>query len=165
MRAPCPRRCTRVAALRDGLEASIAVGFHAHDNLGCGVGNTLAAIDVGATLVDASLAGLGAGAGNMATESFAAAAEHSGLDLGLDVLALAAAADEITAMLGVRRDGASLTVGYAGVYSSFLLHAERAAERFGVPVGEILLELGDRKVVGGQEDMILDVASALSAKT
>jgi 4-hydroxy-2-oxovalerate aldolase len=159
--------CTRVAALRDGLEASTAVGFHAHDNLGCGVGNTLAAIDVGATLVDASLAGLGAGAGNMATESFAAAAERSGLDLGLDVLALAAAADEITAMLGVhaRRDGASLTVGYAGVYSSFLLHAERAAERFGVPVGEILLELGDRKVVGGQEDMILDVAAELAGRT
>ncbi|MEA2271988.1 MAG: 4-hydroxy-2-oxovalerate/4-hydroxy-2-oxohexanoate aldolase [Solirubrobacteraceae bacterium] len=100
----------------------------------------------------------------MATELFAAAAERSGLELGLDVLALANAADEISELLGVRarRDGTSLALGYAGVYSSFYLHAGRAAERFGVPAGEILLELGRRRVVGGQEDMIIDVAAELA---
>jgi hypothetical protein len=100
----------------------------------------------------------------MATEMFAAAAERSEIDTGLDVLKLAAAADEVSALLGVRavHDAASLTVGYAGVYSSFLLHAERAAARFGVPIGDILLTLGERRVVGGQEDMILDVAAELA---
>jgi 4-hydroxy-2-oxovalerate aldolase len=157
----------RVEALRDGLEPGTAVAFHAHDNLGCGVGNTLAAIEAGATVVDGSLAGLGAGAGNMATELFAAAAERAGLETGLDVIALAAAADATTALLGVgpRRDGTSLLIGYAGVYSSFLLHAERAAERFDTPVGEILLELGRRRIVGGQEDMIVDVAAELAASS
>lgn len=155
----------RVEALRGGLQPSTVVGFHAHDNLGCGVGNTLAAIEAGATIVDGSLAGLGAGAGNMATELFAAAAERAGVETGLDVLALAAAGDSVSDLLGVRarHDATSLTVGYAGVYSSFLLHAERAAERFDVPVGEVLLELGERRIVGGQEDMIIDVASELSA--
>lgn len=156
----------RVAALRESLDAATAVGFHAHDNLGLGVGNTLAAIGAGATLVDASLAGLGAGAGNMATELFAAAADREGVDSGLDVLALAAGADEVSELLDFRahRSGTSLTIGYAGVYSSFLLHAERAAERFGIPAGEILLEIGRRNIVGGQEDMILDVASDMAAQ-
>ncbi len=155
----------RVGALRAALEPSTVVGFHAHDNLGCGVGNTLAAIEAGATIVDASLAGLGAGAGNMATELFAGAADRAGIETGLDVLALASAADSVSDLLGVRarHDAASLTVGYAGVYSSFLLHAERAAERFEVPVGEVLLELGKRRIVGGQEDMIVDVAAEMTA--
>jgi len=154
----------RVAALRRALDDTTKVGFHAHDNLGCGVGNTLAAVEEGAVMVDGSLAGLGAGAGNMATELFAAAAERSEIDARLDVLKLAAAADEVSELLGVRavRDAASLTVGYAGVYSSFLLHAQRAAARFGVPIGDILLTLGERRVVGGQEDMILDVAAELA---
>jgi 4-hydroxy 2-oxovalerate aldolase len=155
----------RVEALRVGLEPRTVIGFHAHDNLGCGVGNTLAAIEAGAGIVDASLAGLGAGAGNMATELFAAAAERADLDTGLDVLALAAAADTVSELLGVRarHDATSLIVGYAGVYSSFLLHAERAADRFEVPVGEVLLELGRRRIVGGQEDMIIDVAAEMAA--
>lgn len=155
----------RVDALRDALDRTTQVGFHGHDNLGCGVGNTLAAIEAGAQIVDASIAGLGAGAGNMSTELFAGAAERSGIATGLDVFALAAAADEVRALLGVgpRHDAASLAIGYAGVYSSFLLHTQRAAERFGLGAPEILVELGRRKVVGGQEDMILDVAAELAA--
>jgi 4-hydroxy 2-oxovalerate aldolase len=155
----------RVAALRAALDPRTAVGFHAHDNLGSAIGNTLAAIEEGATLVDGSLGGLGAGAGNAATELLAAAAERSGVQTGLDALALGAAADEVHAMLGVepRRDAASLAIGYAGVYSSFLLHAERAASRFAIPATDILVELGRRGAVGGQEDMILDVAAELAS--
>jgi 4-hydroxy-2-oxovalerate aldolase len=156
----------RVLALRKALDPETKVGFHAHDNLGCGVGNTLAAIEAGATLADGSLAGLGAGAGNAATELLAAACERTGPRTGLEVLALGAAGDEVREMMGAapRRDGTSLAIGYAGVYSSFLLHAERAAERFGVPTNEILIELGRRKAVGGQEDMIVDVGAELAAQ-
>jgi 4-hydroxy-2-oxovalerate aldolase len=157
----------RVGALREALEPQTAVGFHGHDNLGSAIGNTLAAIEEGATLVDASLGGLGAGAGNTATELFAAAADRSGVQTGLGVFALAAAADEIRRLLDVepRHDAASLAIGYAGVYSSFLLHAERASKRFGIPATDILVELGRRRVVGGQEDMILDVAAELASST
>jgi 4-hydroxy 2-oxovalerate aldolase len=153
----------RVAALRDALDGSTHVGFHAHDNLGCGVANSLAAIEVGADRIDGSLGGLGAGAGNCATELFAAAAERSGIETGLDVMALAEGAEDALEMLGVRpaRTRESLAIGYAGVYSSFLLHAERAGARFDVDPAEILLELGRRRVVGGQEDMIIDVAAEM----
>jgi 4-hydroxy-2-oxovalerate aldolase len=156
---------SRVAALRAALDADTNVGFHAHDNLGAAVANTLAAIDEGATQVDGSLGGLGAGAGNLATEAFAAVAERSGIKTGLDVLRLAAAADETLEQLGVRprRTRESLVLGYAGVYSSFMLHADRAAERFGLDAADILVELGRRGVVGGQEDMIIDVAAELAA--
>jgi len=155
----------RVAALRDALDPSTHVGFHAHDNLGCAVANTLVAIEAGADRVDGSLGGLGAGAGNLATELFAAAAERSGVETGLDVLGLAAAAERALETLGVRpaRNRQSLLIGYAGVYSSFLLHAERAAGRFDVDPADVLLELGRRRVVGGQEDMIIDVAAELKA--
>jgi 4-hydroxy-2-oxovalerate aldolase len=154
----------RVSALREALDPATVVGFHGHDNLGAAVGNTLAAIREGATIVDASLGGLGAGAGNTATELFAAAAERSAIDTGMDVIAPGAAADEVRALLGVgpRHDAQTLAIGYAGVYSSFLLHAERSAERFGIPATDILLELGRRRAVGGQEDMIVDVAAELS---
>jgi 4-hydroxy 2-oxovalerate aldolase len=155
---------SRVAALRSALDPATNVGFHAHDNLGAAVANTLAAIDEGAYQVDGSLGGLGAGAGNLATEALAAVAERSGIDTGLDVLRLAAAAEETIAMLGVqpRRTRDSLVLGYAGVYSSFLLHAEREARRFGLDTADVLVELGRRRVVGGQEDMIVDVAAELA---
>jgi 4-hydroxy-2-oxovalerate aldolase len=158
----------RVAALRAALNPDTIVGFHAHDNLGCAVANTLAAIDEGAAIVDGSLGGLGAGAGNMATELFAAVAERSAIDTGhLDVLRLADAATTVLDQLQVSpgRTRETLLLGYAGVYSSFLLHAERAAGRFGIQTGPLLLELGQRRVVGGQEDMILDVAAELAART
>ncbi|WCB96874.1 4-hydroxy-2-oxovalerate aldolase [Baekduia alba] len=156
----------RVRALREALRAETLVGFHAHDNLGCAVGNTLAAVAAGAALVDGSIAGLGAGAGNMATELFAAAARRSEIETGLDALALARSATMTRALLGVepRRDEPSLVLGFAGVYSSFLLHAEHAASRFGLQAADILVELGRRGAVGGQEDMILDVAAELAAR-
>jgi 4-hydroxy 2-oxovalerate aldolase len=153
----------RVLALRDRLECD--VGFHAHNNLGCAVGNTLAATDAGATWVDGSLCGLGAGAGNAQTEVLCAALTRGGHDCGVDLMRLLDAAD-IAAPLLTRSpsvDRAALLVGYAGVYSSFLLHAERASEKYSVPLGDVLLELGKRRVVGGQEDAIIDVAAELAS--
>ena len=151
--------------MRDGLAPETHVGFHAHDNLGCAVANSLAAIEAGADRIDGSLGGLGAGAGNLATELFAAAAERTGIETGLDTMALGDAAERTLEMLAVRpaRTRESLAIGYAGVYSSFLLHAERAGARFDVDPTAILLELGRRGVVGGQEDMIIDVAAEMKA--
>jgi 4-hydroxy 2-oxovalerate aldolase len=150
----------RVDALRERLE--VGVGFHAHNNLGCAVGNSLAAVAAGATWVDGSLRGLGAGAGNAATEVLAAALDKAGVETGADVFALMDAAEDVVAPLLPRPqiiDRGSLMLGYAGVYSSFLRHTERAAEKYGVDARELLVELGRRKVVGGQEDMIIEVAA------
>jgi 4-hydroxy 2-oxovalerate aldolase len=143
----------RVAALRAAL--------------GCGVGNALAAADAGATWLDGSLRGLGAGAGNARTEVLAAALERSGHETGADLFALSDVAEDVVAPLMPREqviDRVALTLGYAGVYSSFLLHARRAAERYGVDAREVLLELGRRRIVGGQEDMIIDVAAQLAGR-
>lgn len=150
----------RVEALRDRL--SVEVGFHAHNNLGCAVGNSLAAVAAGATWVDGSLRGLGAGAGNAATEVLAAALDKAGVETGADLFALMDAAEDVVAPLLPRPqiiDRASLVLGYAGVYSSFLRHTERAAEKYGVDARELLVELGRRQVVGGQEDVIIEVAA------
>ncbi len=155
----------RVSALRDGLESGTKVGFHAHNNLGLGVANTVVAIREGAEHVDASTRGLGAGAGNCATEALVAVCDKLGWDTGIDVIAIVDAAEDVVAGVIDRRpaiDRSSLLLGWAGVYSSFLLHAERAAERYDVSVADVLLELGRRRVVGGQEDMIVDVAIELA---
>lgn len=154
----------RVSALRAVLDCE--VGFHAHNNLGCAVGNALAAVEAGATWLDGSLRGLGAGAGNAATEVLCAALDRAGHSTGTDVFALMDAAEEVVAPLLPRPqivDRSALLLGYAGVYSSFLLHAERAAEKFGVDSREILVELGRRRVVGGQEDAIIAVAAEFAA--
>jgi 4-hydroxy 2-oxovalerate aldolase len=156
---------SRVSTLREHL--GCAVGVHCHNNLHLAVANTLVAIEEGATWVDGCVRGLGAGAGNMATEGFVAVAERLGIGTGVDLNAIADVAEDVVAPIMHRPqtvDRASLMLGYAGVYSSFLLHAERAAAQFGVPVRDILLELGERKVVGGQEDMIIDVAAELRAR-
>jgi 4-hydroxy 2-oxovalerate aldolase len=156
----------RVAALRDGLPADVAVGFHGHQNLSLGVGNSLAAIAAGATWIDGCTCGLGAGAGNAPTELLAAACDRSGIETELDVFAMMDVAEEVVRpMLDAPQvvDRASLILGYAGVYSSFLLHAERAAERFGVSSKDLLVEVGRRKAVGGQEDLIIDIAAELAA--
>lgn len=159
----------RVQALRTELGDDMPLGMHAHNNLGCGVANALAAAQAGASILDGSLHGLGAGAGNAATEVLAAALDRAGAITGIDVLALADVAQDVVAREAAGRlpslDRGSLMLGYAGVYSSFLLHARRAAERFGVPEAEIILELGRRRVVGGQEDVIVDVALELSGAT
>lgn len=156
----------RVAAIRSALPAEVEVGFHGHQNLALGVGNSLAAIDAGATWIDACTRGLGAGAGNTPTEALVAACARGGIETGVDVLEIADVAETVVAPLMAREqilDRDALLLGYAGVYSSFLLHARRAQERFGVPAGEILLELGRRGTVGGQEDWIIDVAAELAA--
>jgi 4-hydroxy 2-oxovalerate aldolase len=150
----------RVEALRERLQ--VEVGFHAHNNLGCAVGNSLAAAEAGATWLDGSLRGLGAGSGNAATEVLAAALSKAGAPLEVDVFGLMDVAEDVVAPLLPRPqiiDRASLVLGYAGVYSSFLRHTERAAQKYGVDPRELLVELGRRKVVGGQEDMIIEVAA------
>ncbi|KSU63322.1 4-hydroxy-2-oxovalerate aldolase [[Bacillus] enclensis] len=155
----------RIAALRDSL--SIEVGFHAHNNLSLAVSNTLAAIEEGATRIDGSIRCLGAGAGNAQTEVLLSVLDRMGLDLGIDIYKMMDLAENTVGPLIPKPqeiNRGSLVLGYAGVYSSFLLHAERAGQRFGIDSRDILIELGKRKVVGGQEDMILDVAAEL-AKT
>lgn len=154
----------RVAALKAALD--VEVGFHGHNNLGLAIGNTLAALAAGADQVDGTLRGFGAGAGNAATEVLAAVLDRAGMQTGLDVFALLDAAEFVVAPLMPfqplpDRDG--VTIGYAGVYSTFLLHARRIGKQLGVDPQEILIELGRRKAVAGQEDWALDVALELAA--
>ncbi len=153
----------KVSILKEHL--SVEVGFHAHENLGLAIGNTLAAIKEGATVVDGTLCSLGAGAGNTPTEVLVAVLDKLGYKTGVDLYKIMRSAEEIMRPRMPRPqiiDRASLALGYAGVYSSFLLHTYKAAERFKVDPLDILLELGKLKVVGGQEDMIVDVAYELA---
>lgn len=153
----------RVQALKEALR--IQVGFHAHNNLGLAIGNTIAAIEAGADQVDGTLRGLGAGAGNAATELIAATLDKLGSNPGLNVFGLLDAAEFIVAPFMPFQpmpDRDSIAIGYAGVYSTFLLHAKRLGEQYGVDPLDILVELGRRKTVAGQEDWILDVTLELA---
>jgi 4-hydroxy 2-oxovalerate aldolase len=154
----------RIRALIAEIGAEAQVGFHGHQNLALGVANSVLAFQNGALQIDGSLCGLGAGAGNSPTEVLAATFDRMGIETGVDVHGALAAADEIVRPFLPRlpwTDRASIVQGYAGVYSSFLLHAEHAAERYGVPVHDILERVARHGYVGGQEDMLIDVALQL----
>ncbi|WP_373786270.1 4-hydroxy-2-oxovalerate aldolase [Jeotgalibaca porci] len=153
----------RVTALKENL--SIPIGFHAHNNLGLAVGNSLVAIEAGATYIDGSIRALGGGAGNTQTEVLIAVLEKMGIETGVDLYKIMDTAEDIVAPLlpkpqEITRD--SLTLGYAGVYSAFLLHAQRAACQFNLESRDILIKLGEIGVVGGQEDMIYDMAAKMA---
>lgn len=155
----------RVGALREVLNPETEIGFHGHHNLGMGVANSIAAIEAGASRIDGSVAGLGAGAGNTPLEVFAAVCERMGIETGTDLFKLMDVAEDIIVPMMehiVRVDRESLTLGYAGVYSTFLLHAKRAGLQFGVPARDILVELGRKKMIGGQEDMIQDTTLTMA---
>lgn len=155
----------KIGLLRRELGSDIEIGFHGHHNMGMAIANSLAAIEAGASRIDGSVAGLGAGAGNTPLEVFVAVLDRMGVNSGVDLYSIMDVAEDLIVPMmdqAIRVDRDSLTLGYAGVYSSFLLFAQRAEKKFGVPARDILVELGRRGTVGGQEDMIEDVALTLS---
>lgn len=155
----------RIAILRERLKPETEIGFHGHHNLSMGVANSLAAVEAGARRIDCACGGMGAGAGNTPLEVFVAVCNRMGVETGIDVFKASDVAEDLVTPImdfPVRIDRNSLTLGYAGVYSSFLLFAQRAEQKYGIPAREILLELGRQKMVGGQEDMIEDTALTLA---
>ena len=155
----------RLGAVREALKPETELGFHGHHNLAMGVANSIAAIEVGATRIDAAAAGLGAGAGNTPMEVFIAVADLMGIQTGVDVAKITDVAEDLVVPImdfPIRIDRDALTLGYAGVYGSFLLFAKRASAKYGVPARDILVELGRRGMVGGQEDMIEDTAISMA---
>lgn len=155
----------RIGLLREKARPETEIGFHGHHNLSMGVANSLAAIDAGARRIDCACGGMGAGAGNTPLEVFVAVCNRMGIETGIDLFkASDVAEDLVTPILDfpVRIDRNALTLGYAGVYSSFLLFAQRAEKKYGVPARDILLELGRKRLVGGQEDMIEDTAITMA---
>ncbi|UUC95213.1 MULTISPECIES: 4-hydroxy-2-oxovalerate aldolase TesG [Comamonas] len=151
----------RLSAVRQALRPETELGFHGHHNLAMGIANSLAAVEVGANRIDAAAAGLGAGAGNTPMEVLVAVCARMGIETGVDVFKIQDVAEDLVVPLmdfPIRIDRDALTLGYAGVYGSFLLFAKRAEAKYGIPARELLLELGRRGMVGGQEDMIEDTA-------
>ena len=152
---------SRIGAVRAALKPETEVGFHGHHNLAMGIANSLAALECGANRIDASAAGLGAGAGNTPMEVFVAVCERMGIITGVDLFKVSDVAEDLVFPMMdqvVRIDRDALVLGFAGIYSSFLLFAKRAEKKYGINARELLLELGRRKMIGGQEDMIEDTA-------
>jgi 4-hydroxy-2-oxovalerate/4-hydroxy-2-oxohexanoate aldolase len=155
----------RIGAVREALKPETELGFHGHHNLAMGVANSIAAVEAGANRIDAAAAGLGAGAGNTPMEVFVAVCARMGIETGVDVFKIQDVAEDLVVPIMdhlIRIDRDSLTLGYAGVYSSFLLFAKRAEKKYGIPARDLLVELGRRKMVGGQEDMIEDTAITMA---
>ena len=155
----------RIELLREKLKPETEIGFHGHHNLSMGVANSIAAVAAGARRIDCACGGMGAGAGNTPLEVFVAVCNRMGIETGVDVFKISDVAEDLVTPImdfPVRIDRNSLTLGYAGVYSSFLLFARRAEAKYGIPARELLLELGRQKMVGGQEDMIEDLALTLA---
>jgi 4-hydroxy-2-oxovalerate/4-hydroxy-2-oxohexanoate aldolase len=156
---------SRLAAVRAALKPETELGFHGHHNMAMGIANSLAAVECGANRIDAAAAGLGAGAGNTPMEVFVAVCDRMGIHTGVDVFKIQDVAEDLVVPIMdhvIRIDRDSLTLGYAGVYSSFLLFAKRAGQKYGIPARDLLVELGRRGMVGGQEDMIEDTAMTMS---
>ncbi|WP_436491971.1 4-hydroxy-2-oxovalerate aldolase [Actinokineospora sp. HUAS TT18] len=154
----------RVAALVAELGGDAQVGFHGHENLGLGVANSIAAVRAGAVQIDGSTRRFGAGAGNTPVEAFVGVCDKLGIETGVDFFAIVDAAEDVVRPVMPQEctlDRLALIMGYAGVYSSFLRHAYRQAERYGVPGARILVRAGERKLVGGQEDQLIDIALEL----
>jgi 4-hydroxy-2-oxovalerate/4-hydroxy-2-oxohexanoate aldolase len=155
----------RIGLLRAELPKEVEIGFHGHHNMGMAIANSLAAIEAGASRIDGSVAGLGAGAGNTPLEVFCAVLDRMGVETGVDLYKIMDVAEDLIVPImdqPIRVDRNALTLGYAGVYSSFLLFAERAEKKYGISARDILVELGRRGTVGGQEDMIEDLALTMS---
>lgn len=155
----------RIAAVRAALKPGTELGFHGHHNLAMGVANSIAAIEAGADRIDAAAAGLGAGAGNTPMEVLVAVLDRMGANTGVDVWKIQDVAEDMVVPImdfPIRIDRDALTLGYAGVYGSFLLFAKRASQKYGIPARDILVELGRRKMIGGQEDMIEDTALTMA---
>jgi 4-hydroxy-2-oxovalerate/4-hydroxy-2-oxohexanoate aldolase len=156
---------SRITAVRQALKPETELGFHGHHNMAMGIANSLAAVEAGANRIDAAAAGLGAGAGNTPMEVFIAVCARMGFNTGVDVFKIQDVAEDLVVPIMdhvIRIDRDSLTLGYAGVYSSFLLFAKRAEAKYGIPARDLLVELGRRGMVGGQEDMIEDTAMTMA---
>jgi 4-hydroxy-2-oxovalerate/4-hydroxy-2-oxohexanoate aldolase len=155
----------KIKTLREALPANVEIGFHGHHNMAMGVANSIAAIEAGASRIDGSVAGLGAGAGNTPLEVLVAVMHRMGMATGIDLYKIMDVAEDLIVPMmdhPIRIDRDSLTLGYAGVYSSFLLFAKRAEQRYGISARDVLVELGRRGTVGGQEDMIEDLALTMA---
>jgi 4-hydroxy 2-oxovalerate aldolase len=155
----------RVSALVAELGADAQVGFHGHENLGLSVANSVAAVRAGARQIDGSVRGFGAGAGNTPLEAFVGVCDKLGIETGVDFFKIVDAAEDVVRPVMPEEcllDRMALMMGYAGVYSSFLKHAYTQAKRYGVSGAQILIRAGERRLVGGQEDQLIDIALELS---
>jgi 4-hydroxy 2-oxovalerate aldolase len=152
-----------ISTLYDGLD--IEIGFHSHNNMGMAVANAYTAYKEGASIIDGTLRGFGAGAGNCQLEALVALLEKNGIRTNADLYRMLDTSEQLMPKIMKRDMGIeplSIISGMSGIFSSFKIHAEKAAKEFNVDARDIIKELGKRKAVGGQEDMIIEIAEQLS---